>query len=459
MKRSCTGRGEADAVALAREFSPAILRLTETPPHPLGRQLLWTVCALLALLAVWAVVGRLDVVAVAGGKLIPRSYVKIVQPSEGGIVREILVSEGEKVRAGQVLMRMDALITDADARALEADLQRKRATLERIDAELADRPYVALPGDPPELARETAARYRANREALAAALAEEESRLAKARDEVALAEQVHARLGLVLPHYVRQDQAFERLARDGFVGTLMASDKKRERIEKEQELVTQAHLVDSARDGVRLSQRRLVQIDRDYRRQLHAERSELRGQAERLAQEVAKQAHRQALLELRAGQDSVVKDLTTHSIGAVVQPGTVLLTLVPNDDALRAEVWVSNDDIGFVRKGQLARVKLAAFPFQKYGMVEGEVEHVSADAAEESFREGAGPGNGDGRNQALAYKALIALKSSDLVQDGLRFPLSAGMQASVEILLGERSVAEYLLSPLQKAWHETGTER
>ncbi len=77
----------------------------------------------------------------------------------------------------------------------------------------------------------------------------------------------------------------------------------------------------------------------------------------------------------------MVKDIATHTAGTVVQPNAVLLTLVPQDDILRAEVWVSNQDIGFVRAGQLVKVKLAAFPFQKYGMVEGTVEHVSADAS------------------------------------------------------------------------------
>ena len=143
-----------------------------------------------------------------------------------------------------------------------------------------------------------------------------------------------------------------------------------------------------------------------------------------------------------------------------MQPGTVLLTLVPRDDILRAEVWVSNQDIGFVRQGQPVKVKLAAFPFQKYGMVEGTVEHVSADAADGNLQ---GKQNGSGERNAkvapLTYRALVALKAMQLEQDSERLMLTAGMQASAEILLGTRSVLEYLLSPVQKAWHEAGRER
>ncbi len=442
------------------DFSPPLLRLQESPPNPLGRKVLWLLIGMLGLLLLWALIGRLDIVAVADGKLVPQSYLKIVQPAEAGIVKDILVREGEVVKTGQVLMRMDTLITEADGKAIEAEWQRKRLALRRIDAELNGKVFTRQAGDPPDLAREIEAQYRANRDALGAALAEERSRLAKAKAELASARQVQAKLGAVLPHYREQDRAFEKLAKDGFAGNLMASDKKRERIEKEQELQTQTHLIASAEASIAQSEKKMAQLESDYRRQLHAERNEAQGVLDKLAQEMAKQAHRKELLELRATQESIVKDLATHTTGTVVQPGTVLLTLVPREETLRAEVWVSNEDIGFVRQGQPVKLKFAAFPFQKYGMVEGTVEHVSADSADSNTA--GGPAAGDrapARNPPMVYKALVALNAMRLEMDGERSPLSAGMQASAEIMLGTRTVAEYLLSPVRKAWHEAARER
>ncbi len=442
------------------EFYPPLLRLTESPPNPLGRKVLWTLLGLLAALLVWAVVGQLDIVAVAEGKLIPQSYLKIVQPAEQGIVKEILVREGDTVHAGQVMMRMDTLISEADTKAIDADYRRKRATLARIDAELANKPYVADPDVSPELAREIAAQYRANRAARDAALAEESTRLARLRFDLASAEQVKVKLDETLPYYRDQDAAFAKLVKDGFAGKLMASDKQRERIEKEQELKTQIHMIESEHAYVVESEKKLVQIDSDYRRQLHSERNDVQGQAEKLAQEVAKQAHRHELLELKATQESLVKDLATHTAGTVVQPGTVLLTLVPKDETLRAEVWINNDDIGFVRQGQTVKLKLAAFPFQKYGMIDGVVEHVSADSADSNTSNGTAPNDKPApKTQPLVYKALIGLKSMALETDGERFALGAGMQTNAEILLGTRTVMEFLLSPVRKAWHEAGRER
>ena len=441
-------------------FSPPLLRLQEASPNPLGRQVLWLLAGMLGLLIVWALIGRLDIVAVAEGKLIPQSYVKIVQPADAGIVKEILVREGDLVHAGQVLMRMDTLITEADAKSIESDYQRKRLSLRRIDAELSGQAFTTAADDPPTLAGEVGAQYRANRNALEATLAEERSSLAKARAELASAQQVQSKLDEVLPHYRAQDKAFEKLVKEGFAGSIMASDKQRERIEKEQELKAQGHLINSARASIAQSEKKLAQIESDYRRQLYSERNEIQGAFDKLAQEVAKQNHRQELLELKASQDSVVKDLATHSISTVVQPGTVLLTLVPKEENLRAEVWVSNEDIGFVRQGQPVKLKFAAFPFQKYGMVEGTVEHVSADSADSNTGNGTSPNDkAPGKNQPLLYKALITLKAMQLEMDGSKFMLSAGMQSNAEILLGTRTVAEYLLSPVRKAWHEAGRER
>ncbi len=441
------------------DFSPPLLRLQDAPPNPLGRKVLWLLLSLLAALLLWAILGRLDIVAVAEGKLIPESYVKIVQPAESGIVKEILVREGQAVKAGQVLMRMDTLISEADTKSIDADYQRKRLALRRIQAELSGMPFKTEASDPSGLAQEINAQYRANRMSFEAALAEERSRLTKAKQELAAAEQIKRKLEETLPHYRDQDKAYEKLVKDGYAGTLMGSDKKRERVEKEQELQTQAFVIESAKASIQQSEKKLAQIDSDYRRLLHAERNDIQGQFDKLAQEVTKQAHKQDLLELKASQDGIVKDLATHTTGTVVQPGTVLLTLVPQDEILRAEVWVTNEDIGFVRQGQSVKLKFAAFPFQKYGMVEGSVEHVSADASDNNTGNGNSQTDPAKKNQPLVYKALIALKHMRLEMDQQRFMLSAGMQTNAEIKLGDRTVMEYLLSPVRKAWHEAGRER
>ncbi|HET7366048.1 MAG TPA: HlyD family type I secretion periplasmic adaptor subunit [Burkholderiales bacterium] len=441
----------------ARDFHPAIVRLQETPPHPLGRSVLWATLALIGALVLWAAVGRLDIVAVAEGRLVPDTYVKIVQPADAGVVKEILVREGEPVKAGQVLLRMDKTLSESDLKALSADYRNKRIALRRIDAQLAGGAFTRRGDEPRELFAQVAAQYAANRQAYENALAQERALLDKARHDLASAEEVRRKLEQVLPHYREQEAAFEKLAREGFAGKLMFTDKQRERIEKERDLKAQEATIASARDTIAQEEKKIAQITADYRRQLQTERVEIAAQAEKAAQELAKQAHRNEYLELRALQDGVVKDLATHTIGTVTSPGTILMTLVPKDEILRAEVWVKNHDIGFVREGQPAKLKLAAFTFQKYGMLDGAVAHVSADAIE-SPAGGVAP-QAKGGAEPAAYRALVNLRTQVLEADGEQHRLAPGMQVSAEIHLGTRSVLEYLLSPLGRAFHEAARER
>ena len=443
------------------DFLPALQRVQERPPSPLGRSVLWTALALVGATLLWAALGRLDIVAVAEGKLVPASYVKIVQPAEQGVVKEILVREGELVREGQVLIRMDPVLSDADGKALGSDFHTKAVTLRRIDAQLAGQPLTRMKDDPPGIFQQAEAQYAANVQAYQSALSQERSVLEKAQNDLAAAAEVRTKLLQTLPHYREQEKAFEKLAADGFAGRLMYTDKQRERIEKEQDLKSQEFIIRSAQATIAQSEKRLAQIGADYRRQLQAERLEAAPQAERLRQEIAKQQHRHGLLELRAPQGGMVKDLATHTPGTVVAPGTIVMTLVPQGETLRAEVWVSNDDVGFVRPTQDVKLKLAAFTFQKYGMIDGKVLQVSADATETpnaNTRSDALTGR-DRPTGPLAFRALIELKQQQLTAGGERYTLAPGMQVVGEIKLGERTVLEYLLSPVKKAFHEAARER
>ena len=444
----------------AADFAPALIRIQERPPPPLAG---WTLRVLIALLAgvlLWSVFGQLDIVAVAEGKLVPSGYLKIVQPAEQGIVKEILVREGEAVKAGQVLARMDPVLTDADLNSVRTEFFNKRLALRRIDAQLSGRTLQRERDDPPELFARVDAQHVANVRAYEGALAQERVVLEKARHDLAGAQATKAKLEQVLPHYVAQEKAFEKLTQDGFAGRIMYTDKQRERIEKEQDLNVQQFVIRASASMIEQSEKRVAQIGADYRRQLQAERADVAAQFDRAQQDLAKQSHRQGLLELRAPQGGVVKDLATHTAGTVASPGTILMTLVPEGDRLIAEVWVSNEDVGFVRQGQKVKLKLAAFQFQKYGLIQGKVLQVTADASE------APPGprteQQTGRDRPsgpLSFRAIVELDAQELAADGQRYPLQAGMQVASEIHLGTRTVLEYLLSPVQKAFHDAARER
>lgn len=164
----------------------------------------------------------------------------------------------------------------------------------------------------------------------------------------------------------------------------------------------------------------------------------------------------------------MVKDLATTTRGAVVAAGTVLMNIVPRDEPLQAELRLRNEDVGFVAIGQPARIKVAAYPFQKHGMLDGEVSLVGADVAEGrvSANSAGGAMTTGGRDEgaadsALSYRAVVKLAATTLdnAGTGQRLPLAAGMGVTAEIQQGSRTVLEYLLSPVQRVVQEAARER
>ena len=438
----------------ALDFSPAILRLQRDPPSPLPRVVLYSLGALLGGMAIWSVAGRLDIIAVAPGRLVPVSYVKVVQPVDAGIIEEILVREGDAVKAGQVMVRMDPQMSNADGKQLLAQRRLAALALRRIDAELAGVEPTQEPDDPPELFAQMQAQYRARRQAHVDGVESEQAMLAKTQQDLGAALETESKLRQTLPIYQDQERSWRQLQKEGFAGRLLAEDRRRVRIEAEQELKAQGHAIAGLRASMQQSRKRIAELESNYRQLLYNERVEATAQYEKTEQDWQKQAIRQQALELKAPQDGIVKDLATHTEGAVLSPGTVLLTIVPAGEPLRAEVWVGNEDRGFVCEGQMVRLKVHPYPFQKYGMIEGVVKHVSADASEQSERE-----SKDAVPVGYKFRSIVELKSQVLESDGVRHPLTPGMQVDAEIALGERSVLEYVLSPVRRAFHEAARER
>lgn len=442
------------------DFYAPRLRIQDEPPSPLANLVLKTLLLFFFSMLLWAVFGRLDIVAVAGGKLVPQTYLRIVQPLEHGIVREILVREGERVSEGQVLMRMDSRLTEADLKVVENELGLKQLQLRRIEAELAGVPMTASAGTDRVLLAQVDAQQRARRQAHLDAVEMEKAALLKSRQDLIVAQELESKLQKTVPMYKETADGWAELAKQGFAGKLLAQERMRLYVESAQDLKAQTQSVAGLKAAVIQAERRVAQVGSNYRQQLHNDKIETVAEIQRLEEERGKHLHRTSLMELRAPQAGIVKDLATHTSGTVASPGTILLTLVPVSEPLVAEVWVSNEDIGFIRQGQPVKVKLSAFQFQKYGMLEGSVRHVSADASEQQGASPAGVEISRGRSgQALTYKTLIELNTQELLTQGVRYGLTPGMQVAAEIHLGTRSILEYLLSPVTKAFHEAGRER
>lgn len=440
---------------LTLRVASRLFEIETSDPGNGSRVVLKVVCALFGVLLLWAIFAKLDITAVAEGRLVPQTYVKIVQPAESGIVREIRVKEGDRVEQGQVLVRLDPTVTAADGTALQRELALQRLQLRRIEAELTGTALVRNSDDDPLLFTQVEAQLQSHRQAFLDSVAGEQMAKRRAEHELASSTETLQKLEATLPSYEKSARAFEQLADKKLMGALQAEEKRREAQEKAQDLEAQRGTVASLNAAIEEHSQKLAQISSTYRSDLNELRLQTLSTSSQLEQNLAKNAYREGLLELKAPQAGMVKELATTTLGAVVQPGAVLLSLVPVDEPLLAEVAIENQDIGFVQVGQPVRIKLATYQFQKYGMLEGVVKTISADTRSQDQESS----NDQGVLKPLSFMALIELQEQRMAVNGLDLALAAGMQVSVEIVQGERTVLEYLLSPVQRVGSEAGRER
>jgi HlyD family secretion protein len=399
----------------------------------------------------WAFFAEIDTVVSAQGKLAPVSFVRVAQPVEGGVIRAIRVKDGETVAAGATLLELDPLYAAEDAKSSGSQLDRLKLQLARIDAELAGASFA--PREGPEALRVAALNeYALRKQALATSLAEARAAAERATSDARTADEQLSRARQLLPLVAKQSGMQQELLSQGFVSDAAATDKLRELVDARQELAARQAAVQSSRAGVAQAQAAIARVHADYRRQLAAERAQVIADLATAEAESAKRSHRLQQTALTAPVAGTVNGLAALSVGQVVSAGSTLLTVVPQGEALRLEGWLRNEDAAYVAPGMPAKVKAAAYPFQKYGWVEAEVSWIGVDAeTPESMRNAQG--------EPLFYRVRFDLKRQALTRGGQSYVLKPGMQAVGDIQIGKRTLVEYLTSPMRKVLLEAAREK
>jgi hemolysin D len=432
-------------------FQPAHLELIETPVHPAPRFTAHAILTLTIVVLVFCLFAKLDIVATAKGKLVPNVRVKVIQPAVTGVVREIVVRDGEQVEAGHLLMKLDTTQAAADAdkansAKLDAALAVARAQA-LLDAQQHDRlPKVATVEGATSARQQDAQRfaegawheYQDKFNAAAAELAKRHAELDSTRQEI-------AKLEATAPLARKQANEYKALSADRYVAESDYLDKEQTALGQEHELAAQRSHANEFAAGIAGQRAQVQATASEFRRnQLDA----LEKASEQLTQsrnDETKAKTREALLSLTAPVAGTVQQLAVHTLGGVVTTAQSLMEIVPND-ALEADVTVENKDVGFVKVSQRVAIKLEAFPYTRYGMIEGDVTELSNDAVQD-------------KKQGLVFTAHVRLKTNRMWIDDRWIALTPGMAVTAEIKTGKQTVAQYLLGPLIEGAQESMHER
>ena len=366
------------------EFLPAVLEIQESPPSPVGRTIIFIIIGVFTAALLWSVFGHIDIVAVAQGKIIPSDYSKVIQPLESGIIKKIHVRDGQHVKKDDVLIELDATTTGADRERYSNEYLSALTEAARLQALIADQDNFTAP-----------------KGANPAFVNIQRNRL---RDQLTEFRALQ-----------NQAQAYKTLYDKQLVSRMQYLEADRARAQKAQEHA--------------------------------AALAEAETRAKSLSQELAKAENRASQQTLTAPIDGIVQQLAVHTVGGVVTPAQQLMVIAPREGLLEVEAWVDNKDIGFVNPEQEAEIKIEAFPFTRYGTIDGKILTLSKDAVPVE-------------KVGLVYSARVSMARSTIqVENDKEVYLSPGMNVTVEIKTGQRRLIEYFLSPLLQASRESIRER
>ena len=433
------------------EFLPAILEVTETPPSPIGRFAMWSIVLLIVVALAWSILGHINEVAVAAGKVIPSGQIKTVQVKNKGIVKEINVEEGQMVQEGDVLVVLDPTTTSADYDSLKKRAAYYKLDIQRLTAELTQQPFTPEEDpdlEPHDLAAEMALYqsrtndYRTQRQSREDVIEQKIARLQatqasyeKYAEVLAIAREKEARL--------------EALSEQNAISEFQLLEQQRETIEYTKNAQAELDSLNSIRAEIAEAQQNLANVDASYHKDIMTALVEAKKEYYSVTESIKKADEDSRMATIYAPISGRIYNLNIHTLGGIVTDAQALMQIVPEDAKLEFEVYADNKDIGFIKVGQEAEVKVETFNFQKFGMYKAEVQEISADAVNDP----------SDQLRNMKFKLLLDPTSNDINVYGQPAKLEVGMNVSAEIKIKEKRIIDFFLDPFRRYTSEALRER
>ena len=449
------------------EFLPAALEIIETPVSVAGRAMIRVIVVLVAVAIAWACFGKLDIVSSATGRIIPSGQIKIIQPLEIGVVKRIMVVDGDHVDAGDVLIELDPTTNAADRDRLARDLMQTELDVARLRASVigrADAFMAPTEADPVlvDSARQQLTAQLAQHRAKVEGLSRQIEAKTAEQDQ---AKTVIAKLNATVPLLQDKVQMYLTLRERELTSKVSLIEAQRQLVEAQHDRIATGHQVEALQAQIEVLTQQRNEADADFNRQALDDLRKSSQLAAEHSQDLIKAVQRTELQTLRAPVSGTVEQLSVHTIGGVVTPAQSLMIVVPNNAGLEVD-----REAGFVHAGQPAELKVEAFTYTRYGLLHGSVRDVSRDALRNE-RDQAAPDRDEAsgasapRNRdtaaptGSAYVARIRLDESAVETEQGPQPLEPGMTVTAEIKTGQRRIITYLLSPFMRYRHEALRER
>lgn len=431
-----------------KEFLPPAVEILEKPPSPAGRVLIWVILCLFLLAILWSFIGEIDEVVVARGKVIPIGYTKVLQSEDKGIVKRILVQEGQKVKEGDLLMELDRTMSESDLNALKKEIAYYNTNIRRIMAELEDKPFMPEAGSPVDSKDfvQQMSLYRSRQSEKKAKMEYYDAQIRQKEDSVRVAESSLVKYKELLAIARERETNLKEIVEVGAISKYTYLEYKGKRIELEQNVNMNISELSAAQAEAKAARQEKAQYQAEWNRQLQEELINSRKQYNSLKESERKAELKNKLIEIKAPVDGAVHKLDIHTVGAVVTEAQPLMEVVPEGTPMEVESWMENQDVGFVLPGMPVEIKVDAFNFQKFGTLKGKVREISPDAIEDKER-------------GQLYRVMVSLDEEKLHMDNRDLQIYPGMAVSAEIKTRKKRIIDFFLEPFQTYKSEALRER
>lgn len=417
--------------------------------HPKAYLLSVFIVLVFVAFGVWANFAVLDEVTRGMGAVVPSRKIQELQNLEGGILSELLVTEGQIVEKGQILVRIDneqaeSIVRDAESKSLE-----HKVAIIRLTAEANDTPPTYpedLKIEAPQMVNDQIAIYNSRKMKLESEISVLASQQFQRDQEIQ--EMISKRKQLISSHSIakqRRDIARPLMQKKVYpkIDYLQLEEHL---IQLQGDIEALSLAIPRIRRAAEEAGERTKQCYAEFKNEAHREINQRRVEMRSLREAMAAGHDRVTRTDLRAPVRGTVKQIAANTLGGVIRPGDTILEIVPLDDTLLIEARVRPADIAFLHPGQKAMIKITAYDFSIYGGLQGFVEQISADTIE------------DKRGDSF-YLVKLRTKTNTIMYRGENLPIIPGMTTSVDILTGKKSVLDYLLKPILKAKQNALRER
>lgn len=448
------------------EFLPAAVEILETPPSRFARLLATTISLLLVLAIALTWFGYIDTEAVAQGRTVPAGQVKTIQPLAMAKVEEIYVREGQRVTKGQLLIKFDPTDTEVDVKQVSTDLLENLVNYVRIQLLLDTISQLSSVDNIPRINHDRLLKYTsedvysADSQLLETQqkLLEHDYRFFVSADQALLHQEQQKeatikaceaeikRLEVLAPLYEKNEKNIRDLFNKGHVSNTEWLSIREKQIDTSQRLLVERSRLQEEKAALLSMNSQRLQFQQEYLQTRMTALNEFRQKWNNASLTLEKAREWDQRCYLRASVDGVIEHINIHTIGGVVEPAQILMTLVPDNEPIEVEAFLENKDIGFVKVGQIVDIKFETYPYTYYGSLTGKIRYLSSHSLDQS----------DGER---VYPVRVVLDQQNIKIGSKVHPLQVGMSLTAEIKTGKRRLLEYFMSPLLRYQDETLRER